>query len=101
MFTYDKRQAGPFILTTDFSAKGMSAILSQVQNGKERLIACSGRKCTPPEQSYASIKGELAAIIYGLRKYESFLRYNTHFFLVTDSACIRYLATMKTSSKLF
>ena len=36
MFTYDTEQAGPFILTTSLSAKGMSAIPSQVQNGKER-----------------------------------------------------------------
>ena len=47
MFTYDKEQAGPIIITADFSAKEMSAILSQVQNGKEQLIACAGRKCSP------------------------------------------------------
>ena len=57
MFTYDTEQAGPFILTTDFSAKGMLAIRSQVQNGKELLIACAGRKCSKPEQAYASITG--------------------------------------------
>ena len=73
MFMHDTEKAGPFFrLTKDFSAKGMSAILSQEQNGKERLIACAGRKCSKPEQAYASIKGELAAIIVVLRKYDSF-----------------------------
>ncbi|MCP3664081.1 MAG: hypothetical protein GY696_16585, partial [Gammaproteobacteria bacterium] len=33
----------PFQLTTDFSSKAISAILSQVQDGQERLIAAVGR----------------------------------------------------------
>ena len=34
IFMYDHENVGPFILTNDFSAKGMSAILSQVQGGQ-------------------------------------------------------------------
>jgi len=33
-----------FILTTDYSGGALSAILSQVQKGKARLIATGGRK---------------------------------------------------------
>ncbi len=36
----------PFQLTIDFSSKAISAILSQVQDGQERLIAAVGRKTT-------------------------------------------------------
>ena len=63
-------------------------------------LSCVGHKCTPAEQSYPTIKGELCAILHGACKFESFLRYNNIFCLVTDSSSIQYLHTMKTSSKL-
>ena len=57
IFTYNSEEAGPFIMTTDYSTVGMSAILSQVQQGEENLLACTGRKSTNPESAYSSIKG--------------------------------------------
>ena len=36
----------PFELTTDFSDKAISAILSQRQGGVERFIGVAARKCT-------------------------------------------------------
>ena len=82
-----------FILTTDFSGRALSAILSQVQDGQERLICAGGRKATDPETRYASWKGELSAMMYGFRKFESILRYKP-FLVVTDSTCLKYLQTM-------
>ncbi|MCP3662411.1 MAG: hypothetical protein GY696_07945 [Gammaproteobacteria bacterium] len=55
----------PFKLTTDFSMKAMSAILSQVQDGHERLIVAMGHKMTDAEPPYPSWKGEASAVIYG------------------------------------
>ena len=54
----------PFIITTDFSALGLSAILSQIQGGHERLITCASRKTSPSEQNYSSLKGEMRSIIF-------------------------------------
>ncbi|MCP3665893.1 MAG: hypothetical protein GY696_25920, partial [Gammaproteobacteria bacterium] len=65
----------PFQLTTDFSSKAISAILSQVQDGQERLIAAVGRKTTTAERNYASYKGEMAAVNFGCRKFNSILSY--------------------------
>ena len=64
-----------FILTTDYSKENLGTILSQVQGGKERMISAIGRKTTRFEKNYASHKGELAAIIYGLGQFEHILRY--------------------------
>lgn len=84
----------PFELATDFSADNVAVILSQQQNGKERFIAAAGRKTTRYERNYHSAKGELSAIIYGLRKFEHILRYKK-LIIHTDSAALTYLQTMK------
>ena len=84
----------PFILTTDYSGTALSAILSQNQGGKERLIAAGGRKCTAGESNYASWKGELAALVYGVRKFHHILSYKK-FLVVTDNTALKYLTTLK------
>ncbi len=50
----DFTSSEPFILTTDYSGTAIAAILSQVQDGRERLISAGGRKCTGPESRYPS-----------------------------------------------
>ena len=84
----------PFQLALDFSKDNVAAILSQVQDGQERFIAAAGRKTTKYERNYHSCKGELAAIIYGLRKFEHILKFRK-FTLWTDSKALTYLQTMK------
>ncbi|MCP4993462.1 MAG: DDE-type integrase/transposase/recombinase [Gammaproteobacteria bacterium] len=84
----------PFQLTTDFSSKAISAILSQVQDGQERLIAAAGRKTTTAERNYPSYKGELAAVIFGCRKFHSILSYKK-FRLNTDSSALLQIKQLK------
>ena len=86
----------PFQLTTDFSSQAISAILSQDQQGQERLIAAGGRKTTEAEKKYPSWKGELCAIIYGIRKYSTILQFKP-FIINTDSSALTYLRTLKES----
>lgn len=83
-----------FRLTTDYSSMAVSAILSQMKDGKERLIAAAGRKCTPYEANYSSWKGEMSALVYGLKKYEHLLRYRK-FLVLTDASALRHLKTLK------
>ena len=72
-----------FVLTIDFSALALGVTLSQKQNGREQLIAAAGRRTTPGEKNYASWKGEYAALVYGIRKYEHILSYKK-FYVKTD-----------------
>jgi len=46
----------PFILTTDASKVAIAAILSQVQDGKERPIAYASRQLSTAEQNYISFR---------------------------------------------
>ena len=86
----------PFILTTDFSSEAIAAIVSQRQDGEEKFIAAAGRKTTKYEANYPSVKGELAAVIFAVKKFEHLLRFRK-FQIVTDSAALKYLKTMKSS----
>ena len=84
----------PFQLTTDYSGRAISAILSQVQNGAERLIAAMGRKTTGAEQRYPSWKGEASAVIYGIRKFRTILSFKP-FQINTDNSALKQLKSLK------
>ena len=70
-----KEGGPPFILTTDYSGSTISAILSQHQDGQERLIAATGKLTTPYKKNYSSSKGELAAVVYSTHKFEHLLKF--------------------------
>lgn len=90
----------PFILTTDWSKKAVGGVLSQEQDGAERMLACVGRKCTKHETNYASVKGELAALIFSVRKFEHLLRYRP-FIVRTDSSALKYLKNLQCPTGLW
>ncbi|PJE78240.1 hypothetical protein CI610_02833 [invertebrate metagenome] len=52
----------PFILHTDASASGLGAILYQVQDGKERVIAYASRGLRASERNYPAHKFEFLAL---------------------------------------
>lgn len=89
---YDNPQ--PFILDTDFSKTNMAAVLSQKQNGKEVFLGCVAKKCNKAESNYPANKGEVAAFVLGLKKFEHILRARK-FILRTDSKCVEYLHNLK------
>ena len=89
-----------FQVTTDFSAKAVGAVLSQVQNGKEMFLGCTARKTSKHEKNYGSVKGELSAVVMALRRWEHLLRYRP-FIINTDSSALRYLRTLKAPTGIY
>ena len=71
----------PYILTTDWSQKGMGAVLSQVDSlGKERPVCYASRTCNPAEKNYGSCEGECLAVVWAtqhVRITSVFLTYDT------------------------
>ena len=53
-----------YILDTDASLDTIGAVLSQVQDGKERVIAFGSRTLSPAERNYCVTDHELLAIRY-------------------------------------
>ncbi|KAL9965984.1 hypothetical protein ACROYT_G023987 [Oculina patagonica] len=73
----------PFILDTDACDSGLGAVLSQVQGGKERVIAFVARALTKAERNYSTTRKELLALVRGSEHFKTYL-YGRRFLARTD-----------------
>ena len=74
----------PFILTTDWSQRGMGAILSQVgKDGEEHPVCFASRSCNPAEQNYSFFEGECLVVVWATSHFRPYL-FGNSFHLVTD-----------------
>ena len=87
-------QTGQFVVTTDASTKGIGAILSQIINGEERIIAYASRTLTPGRSNYSAIQLELLSIIHHLDKFRHYL-VGRKFKLLSDHKNLQYFQTFK------
>ncbi|XP_063820175.1 uncharacterized protein LOC135062022 [Pseudophryne corroboree] len=88
----------PFVLYTDGSLQGLGAVLAQVQDGQERVIAYGSRSLRETERNpdnYSSFKLELLAVVWAVT--EKFAEYLTaaHVDIFTDNNPLAYLETAK------
>ena len=60
---------GVFILDTDTSADAIGAVLSQEQNGVERVIAYASRALDKRERNYCVTRKELLAVVHFLKHF--------------------------------
>ena len=96
-----------FILTTDAATGtdeivgGFGAVLSQNQNGEEKIIAYASRALRNHEKNYSPFLAEMAASVYGIEEFSHFLK-GRKFTLRTDHKPLEKLSTMhkKTLSRL-
>ena len=85
---------GTFILDTDASDVAMGAVLSQEQNGEERVIAYGSKVFSPSERNYCVTRRELLAIIHFVEHFRYYL-YGKDFIIRTDHAPLRWLFGVK------
>ena len=83
-----------FIVDTDASAYGIGAVLSQIQNGEERVIAYGSRSLTKEERRYCVTRREMLAIVYFLKYFRHYL-YGRRFKVRTDHGALRWLMNFK------
>lgn len=90
-----------FIIDIDASLSGLGAVLSQVQNGKERVIAYASRGLRGYEhcmQNYSSFKLELLGLKWAItEKLKNYL-YGTSFTVRTDNNPLCHLNNAKLSA---
>jgi len=79
-----------FILDTDACDHTIGAVLSQVQEGTERVIAYASRTLDKREINYCITRKELLAIVYSLRYFKQYLM-GRHFKIRTDHAPLTWL----------
>ena len=87
----------PFRVYTDASNHGLGAILSQTQDGKERIIMSASRTLTNPEKRYSATKKEALGLYWAVHKFRHFLLCQK-FEVVTDHYSLQWLQSMKSES---
>ncbi|KAL7883473.1 hypothetical protein SRHO_G00011310 [Serrasalmus rhombeus] len=85
---------GNIILDTDASDFGIGAVLSQVQNDEERVLAYGSRRLSQTEQNYCTTRRELLAVVEFTSHFRQYLLGRT-FTVRTDHSSLRWLMRMK------
>jgi hypothetical protein len=79
---------------TDACDFGVGAVLSQIQNGKERVVAYFSTTLSAAEVNYSVTRKELLAVIKSVKHFRHYL-YGRKFTLRTDHGSLRWLASFK------
>ena len=84
----------PFTLTTDASRYALGAVLSQMKEGKERVIRYASRTMNAAERRYSVTEQECLAIVWAIGVYRCYLL-GIHFTIVTDHKPLVSLPKLK------
>ena len=88
------RTGDEFVLDTDASAVGLGAVLTQVQDGEERVIAYASRVLSQAERNYCTTRRELLAIVSFVKQFHHYL-YGGRFLVRTDHSALYWLLRKK------
>ena len=80
---------GDFILDTYASNEGISGVLSQVQDGQEKVIAYGSKMLSKTECNYCITWRDLLAVVHFVTQFKHFLLEH-HFLVRTDNSAVRY-----------
>jgi hypothetical protein len=83
-----------FIVDTDASNFGIGGVLSQIQDGQERVIAYYSKTLNMAERNYCVTRRELLAIVRTLEHFHKYL-YRQEFHLRTDHSALTWLLSFK------
>lgn len=73
-------------------------MLSQEQDGQEKVIAYMSKSMNKHEQSYCVTRTELLAVVRALRNFHSYL-YGQPVLLRTDNAAVSWMRNLKTPTR--
>ena len=91
---YPDVNGGPFILDTDASNRSIGCVLSQIQDGKERVMQYASRTLNSHEKNYCVTRKEMFAVVYFVKYFKHYLL-GREFILRTDHGSLTWLHRFK------
>jgi hypothetical protein len=89
-----------FVLQTDASKLGVSAILTQIDtDNREHIIAAISRTLHDAETRYASTELECLAVVWAVKKFSHYLQ-GKHFTIQTDHSALKQVLKKGTKDKM-
>jgi len=88
------REEGELVLDTDTSNFGIGAVLSQRQDGVEKIIPYFSRVLNRAERNYCVTRRELLSIVESIKAFHHYL-YGRKFLVRTDHASLKWLLSFK------
>lgn len=62
-----------FVLDTDATNDSIGAVLSQIQDGKETVIAYASRTLSSAEKNFCVTRKEMLALVYFVKQFKQYL----------------------------
>ena len=87
-------ETDPFIIDCDASNVGQGAVLSQIQNGEEKVICYFSRCFSRAERNYCVTRRELLAVVNAIKHFHHYI-YGNRFTIRTDHGSLRWLLNFK------
>jgi transposase InsO family protein len=88
------RQEGQMILDTDASGQAVGAVLSQIQDGREVVLAYMSKSLTPAETNYCVTRKEMLAVVTAVKTWRPYVL-GRKVLLRTDNSAVAWAKRIK------
>ncbi len=93
------QESADVTLHCDASLLGIGCVLSQIQNGREVVIAFASRALTPTEYKWSIAERECLAVIFGLKRFHEYC-YGRRITVLTDQHSLCSIIRTRNSKNL-
>jgi transposase InsO family protein len=84
----------PFTVQTDASDRAIGAVLTQTQDGVEKVISYYSQKLSSAQRKYAATERECLAVLFAIRHFRCYIE-GVHFYVQTDCSAITWIQNLK------
>ena len=91
---FPQESQGEFILDCDASNDALGAVVSQLQEGEERVISYYSKCFSKAERRYCTTHKELLSVVSSIKHFHHYL-YGRHFKVRSDHGSLRWLMRFK------